>query len=93
MWVSEVIDHGFIHSIYTYDPNGIPIEFSRSIPECDIVKCPVMMEQAATEFAREGSEPQPGKWPAVKAPTPKQERKVYPGAGSELFHGRKEPIR
>ncbi|MDH4012260.1 MAG: VOC family protein, partial [Desulfobacterales bacterium] len=28
IWVSEVIDHGFIHSIYTFDPNNIPIEFS-----------------------------------------------------------------
>jgi catechol 2,3-dioxygenase-like lactoylglutathione lyase family enzyme len=92
-WVSEVIDHGFIHSIYTYDPNGIAIEFSRSIPECDIVECPVMAEQAATERAREGSEPQPGKWPPVTAPTPKSERRVYPGAGSELFHGKKEPTR
>lgn len=27
-WVSEMIDHGFIHSIYAFDPNGIPIEFS-----------------------------------------------------------------
>jgi len=88
-WVSEVIDHGFIHSIYTYDPNGIAIEFSRSIPECDIVNCPVMAEQAATDLAREGSEPQPGKWPPVSTPTPKKERKVYPGAGSELFHGKK----
>jgi hypothetical protein len=26
-WVSELIDHGFIHSIYTFDPNHIPIEF------------------------------------------------------------------
>ena len=24
-WVSEIIDHGFIHSIYTFDPNQIPI--------------------------------------------------------------------
>jgi catechol 2,3-dioxygenase-like lactoylglutathione lyase family enzyme len=93
IWISEVIDHGFIHSIYTYDPNGIPIEFSRSIPECDIVKYPVMAERAATDFAREGSEPQPGKWPPVTAPTLKQERKVYPGAGSELFHGKKSPTR
>ena len=22
---SDVIDHGFIHSIYAFDPNGIPI--------------------------------------------------------------------
>lgn len=89
IWVSEVIDHGFIHSIYTYDPNGIPIEFSRFIPECDIVKCPVMEERAATDVAREGTEPQTGKWPHVIAPTPTRERKVYPGAGSELFHGKK----
>lgn len=26
--VSDVIDHGFLHSIYTFDPNGIPVEFS-----------------------------------------------------------------
>ena len=88
-WVSEVIDHGFIHSVYTYDPNGIPIEFSRLIPECDIVKCPVMAERAETDLSREGTEPQHGKWPPVTAPTPKSERRVYPGAGSELFHGKK----
>ena len=27
-WASEIIDHGFIHSLYSFDPNGIPIEFS-----------------------------------------------------------------
>jgi hypothetical protein len=25
----------------------------------------------------------------VAKPTPEQERRVYPGAGSELFHGKK----
>lgn len=29
--VSDVIDHGFIHSIYAHDPNGIPIEFSHNV--------------------------------------------------------------
>ncbi|MGD8563642.1 MAG: VOC family protein, partial [Desulfarculaceae bacterium] len=29
--VSDVIDHGFIYSIYAFDPNGIPIEFSYSL--------------------------------------------------------------
>jgi catechol 2,3-dioxygenase-like lactoylglutathione lyase family enzyme len=90
IWVSEVIDHGFIHSIYTYDPNGIPIEFSRMVPGCDIRLTPMMDERAATETGREGPEPQPGNWPLVTAPTPKQERKVYAGMGSELFHGRKQ---
>jgi len=88
-WVSEVIDHGFIHSIYAYDPNGIPLEFSLVIPACDIRNTPVMADREPTEAAREGSEPQPGRWPAVTAPTPKQDRRVYPGAGSELFHGKR----
>jgi len=88
-WISEVIDHGFIHSIYTYDPNGIPIEFSRVIPECDILKSPVMADREPTRTAQEGSEPQPERWPPVTNPTPKHERKVYSGMGSELFHGRK----
>ena len=29
--VSEVINHGFIISIYASDPNGIPIEFSCNV--------------------------------------------------------------
>jgi catechol 2,3-dioxygenase-like lactoylglutathione lyase family enzyme len=28
IWVSEVIDNGFIHSIFTFDPNGISLEFT-----------------------------------------------------------------
>mgnify|MGYP001605695003 FL=1 len=88
VWVSEVIDHGFIHSIYAYDPNGVPIEFSYNVPGTDIRKSPLMADREPTELAREGVEPQSGKWPTAKS-TPKSERKVYPGAGSELFHGRK----
>jgi catechol 2,3-dioxygenase-like lactoylglutathione lyase family enzyme len=30
-----------------------------------------------------------GHWPAVASPTPKGERSLYPGAGSEYFHGKK----
>src|SRR5512143_976168 len=36
IWVSEVIDHGFIHSIYAFDPNGIPVEFSHNVEGKDI---------------------------------------------------------
>ena len=87
--VSGVIDHGFIHSVYTHDPNGIPIEFSRVIPGRDIGQSPVMADREPTQTAREGSEPRPDRWPPVTAPTPKSERKVYAGMGSELFHGKK----
>jgi catechol 2,3-dioxygenase-like lactoylglutathione lyase family enzyme len=90
IWVSEVIDHGFIHSIYSYDPNGIPIEFSYHVAGTNVRDEPLMADREPTPVAQEGSEPQFGKWPAVDKPTPINERKVYPGAGSELFHGKKK---
>ena len=43
-WVSEVVDHGFIHSIYSFDPNGIPIEFSWSVEGVDLRAEPVMVD-------------------------------------------------
>ena len=36
LWVSDVIDHGIIHSIYAFDPNGIPIEFSAPVEGADL---------------------------------------------------------
>ena len=90
VWVSEVIDHGFIHSIYAFDPNGIPIEFSHNVEGIDVRKNPVMQDRSPTAAAREGTGPRPGIWPEVSNPTPEHERNVYPGAGSELFHGKKD---
>ena len=84
--VSDVIDHGFIHSIYAYDPNGIPIEFSHNVEGIEIRESPQMRDRAPSHLAAEGPEPQTEHWPKVKRPTPISERKVYPGAGSELFH-------
>ncbi len=89
IWVSEVIDHGFIHSIYSYDPNGIPIEFSYHVTGTDVRSEPLMADRQPGPAAQEGPEPRFDRWPAVKNPTPKAERKIYPGAGSELFHGKK----
>ena len=85
--VSAVIDHGFIHSIYAWDPNGIPIEFSADVPGVDVRRNPRMSDVKPTETAREGAEPLSGQWPEPKAPTPLAMRRVFPGAGSELFHG------
>jgi catechol 2,3-dioxygenase-like lactoylglutathione lyase family enzyme len=85
IWVSEVIDHGFIHSIYAFDPNGIPIEFSLNVQGIDIRKAPVVADPQPSTFAREGPDPRPGEWPAVKSPTPPAERRVYPGEGSRYF--------
>ena len=88
--VSEVIDHGFIHSIYAFDPNGVPIEFSHNVEGKDVRKTPKMIDKAPSAITKEGPEPNLNVWPKVKKPTLKSERKVYPGAGSELFHGIKK---
>jgi catechol 2,3-dioxygenase-like lactoylglutathione lyase family enzyme len=86
--VSDVIDHGFIHSIYAHDPNGIPIEFSHHVERANIRKEPQMRDRAPSQITFEGSEPKSRIWPEVATPTPESERIVYPGAGSELFHGK-----
>jgi catechol 2,3-dioxygenase-like lactoylglutathione lyase family enzyme len=79
IWVSEVIDHGFIHSIFSFDPNGIPIEFAWNVEGVDIGKNPVMNDPPPTEVAGEGPEPQEGKWPPVEKPTLEKDRRIYPG--------------
>ena len=89
-WVSEVVDHGFIHSIYAFDPNGIPIEFTYSVPGVDIRKQPVMIDSNPSDVTREGSEPRGGQWPPVTEPTPLDERTVYPGEGRDLISGAKK---
>ncbi len=85
-WVSEVIDHGFIHSIYTFDPNNIPIEFSAPVPGVDLRRRPQMHDRHPSAAAREGPAPHKGHWPAVQRPTPREERMIYPGEG-RVFAG------
>jgi catechol 2,3-dioxygenase-like lactoylglutathione lyase family enzyme len=84
IWVSEVLDHGFIHSIYTFDPNNIPIEFSSPVGGFDIRKNPKMKDKKPTAVAEEGPEAQRGKWPQVLRSTPPEDRVVYPGEGMTL---------
>jgi len=88
--VSDVIDHGFIHSIYSFDPNGIPIEFSANVPGRDIREKPTIVDSDPSQVTLEGPEPILEKWPIVEKSTPQFERIVYPGAGSELFHGKRK---
>ena len=89
-WVSDVIDHGFIHSIYAFDPNGIPIEFSHNVEGIDVRRNPSVKDTPPSSTTQEGPEPQHEKWPIPRSPTPMERRRVYPGAGSELFHGKKK---
>lgn len=84
IWVSELLDHGFIHSIYTFDPNNIPIEFSARVEGVDIRKNPTMKDKIPTAAAQEGAEPQPENWPQGIKHTQPEDRKVYPGEGMIL---------
>jgi len=81
MWVSEIIDHGFIHSVYTFDPNHIAIEFSAPVADVNVRERPAMHDSHPSEITLEGSEPQPGKWPPVTTPTPDTDKQIYPGEG------------
>ena len=85
--VSNVIDHGFIHSIYSFDPNGIPIEFSVGVPGRDVRRNPIIVDANPSNVTLEGSEPIPDTWPAATRPTPESQRITHRGVGSELFHG------
>lgn len=84
---SEIISHGFIHSLYAFDPNGIPIEFSHNVEGIDIRRHPTMTDSAPSLVTQEGPDPNRQAWPPVQNPTPEEQRKVYPGVGSELFQG------
>jgi catechol 2,3-dioxygenase-like lactoylglutathione lyase family enzyme len=82
VWVSEVIDHGFIHSIYSFDPNHIPIEFSAPVTEVNLRRMPQMKDTDPLPAAKEGPDAQAGTWPSPDRDTPKDERMVYPGEGT-----------
>jgi len=80
-WVSEAIDHGFIHSIYSFDPNQIPIEFSAPVASVNLSSHPKMYDRHPLPTALEGPNPVPGRWPApceIEA----DQKIIYPGEGS-----------
>ncbi len=85
-WVSEVMDHGFILSIYSFDPNGIPIEFSWQVHASDLKSRPRMIDRNPSRAAMEGSEPIPGQWPRSE-PVPVAERIIFPGEGLDFTKG------
>ena len=80
--VSGPVDHGLGWSIYFFDPNNIPLEVTWQ--NLEIVRPPAIADPDPVETAKEGSEPQPGHWPAVTAPTPADQWTARPGAGYEI---------
>jgi CBS domain-containing protein/catechol 2,3-dioxygenase-like lactoylglutathione lyase family enzyme len=81
---TDVIDHGCFLSIYSYDPNGIPIEFSCDVPGHDLFWKPVMQDLANTSDFLTEPNPVPGQWPCPD-PIPEEDRIVVPGEGKDNF--------
>ncbi len=85
-WVSEVIDHGFIYSVYTFDPNEIPIEFSVSVKDVDVRAHPILADRDPPRVRLEGSGPQDSFWPKPQGKLTLEERRIYPGEGRDWIY-------
>ncbi len=84
IWVTEVLDHGFIISFFTFDPNGICVEVSFS--KGTLSDEPRMVDPDASELTLEGPEPQESRWFSSSA-EPVEKRRVYRGELKKLFEG------
>lgn len=83
--VHGAVDHGLFWSIYFYDPNNIPLEATWDFME--VVEAPAVVDDAPLPIAEEGSQPQPGHWPAVESPTPRAEMVASGGNALPLRKG------
>ncbi|MBF0585075.1 MAG: VOC family protein [Magnetococcales bacterium] len=79
--VSDMIDHGWFCSIYSYDPNGIPIEFSCDVPAHDISRQPLLNDEGAAEVDGNVVDPRSDLWPEP-IPVLPEERVIVPGEGA-----------
>jgi catechol 2,3-dioxygenase-like lactoylglutathione lyase family enzyme len=88
IWVREVIDNGFIHSIFSTDPNNIQLEFCSRVKEVNMGELK-MVDSHPTPAAIEGPDPHADKWPPVKNPIPPDERRIYPGELKKMIPDKK----
>ncbi len=84
VWCTEELDNGFIHSIFSTDPNNIQLEFCYRIKEVNLSRTPRIVDPHPPETVQEGLEQQSSKWPAADTYTPPEERKVYAGSLKRL---------
>ena len=81
---SDIVDHGFCRSIYSYDPNNIPIEFLTPRKDVDISSKPVFADPDPLPAMKDGSEPVQDYWPTVEEESEEQ-CKIIPGSGFADF--------
>lgn len=88
VWTTEVLDHGFIHSFFSTDPNNIQIEFCVELKGIDLGREPRMVDSQPTDAAMEGPEPRSDRWPPVYKPVPPENRTIYRGELISLREGK-----
>ncbi len=79
--VSDMIDHGFLRSIYSYDPNHIPVEYNCIVPGVSLFDQPQLHDPHAPPAAKAGAEPRCKTSPEGVA----SERVVIKGEGHTFF--------
>ncbi len=84
--VTDAVDHGLLTSLYTFDPNGLPLEFTVPEPGVDVRQHPTFAEADPSLAACEGCSPRPGHWPDPD-PIPEHLRQPVPGEGYDVFKG------
>ncbi|RMG03083.1 MAG: VOC family protein [Nitrospirae bacterium] len=84
VWVTEVLDNGFIHSFFTTDPNNIQVEVCISVEGRDLRKHPRMADPEPTPRALEGPQ---GKSKIVDktSDTSQMKKRLYPGPLLGIF--------
>jgi len=84
-FVSNVMDHGLVRAFYTFDPNGISIEFCVESEEMDLRKKPMLLDEDPSDTALEGPEPDSTRWPTPPEESRPDERIILPGRGRRWF--------
>ncbi len=84
MPAADIVDHGFCRSLYSYDPNKIPIEFLCMRKDVDLKSNPVFADPEPLPAMQDGVEPVPGNWPDPEE-IPLDEREINPGASFNDF--------
>ncbi len=82
-----MLDHGFIHSFFSTDPNNIQLEFCCEVKGVELGANPRMTDTMPTKTAMEGPNARYEHWPSVHNPTPPEDRKVYKGELRAIFEG------
>ncbi|MCW7753732.1 VOC family protein [Desulfobotulus sp. H1] len=82
IWMSEAVDHGFVHSVYTFDPNNIAVEFSVSIMDSELRCAPVLVEKNPPSEVLRGPFLQPERYPE---PSSIPDPVLYPGEGKDIL--------